>query len=88
MIGLPLIPKLRKNYLLSDGHVLEVNLVDEGTPTEYMYAEIEFDSVEEARSFDPASAGLLEYLSHEVTEEPQQTMGAYWLMTRKKGADT
>lgn len=88
MIGLPLIPKLRKNYLLSDGHVLEVNLVDEGTPTEYMYAEIEFDSVEEARSFDPASAGLQEYLSHEVTEEPQQTMGAYWLMTRKKGADT
>ena len=88
MIGLPLIPKIRKNYLLSDGLVLEVNLVDEGAPTEYMYAEIEFDSVEEARSWDPGKEGLQEYLSQEVTEEPQQTMGAYWLLTRKNGADT
>ena len=86
LIGLPLIPKLRRTYLLPDGHQLEVNHVDEGAPTEFWYAEVEFRSEEEARAFDPASVGLGEYLTDDVTEQPGQSMGAYWSATRLQQA--
>ena len=82
MIGLPLIPKERRTYALPDGLQLEVNHVDEGQPTEYWYAEVEFPSVEEAMAFNPAEYGLEEFLSNDVTEVPGQTMGAYWIRTR------
>lgn len=82
LIGLPLIPKLRRTYQLPDGHQLEVNHVDEGAPTEFWYAEVEFGSEDEARAFDPASVGLGEYLTDDVTEQPGQSMGAYWTATR------
>lgn len=82
MIGAPLIPKCRRTYALPDGHFLEVNHVDEGSPTEFWYAEIEFPDIEEARSFDPETVGLSAYLSEDVTDDPGQTMGAYWLATR------
>ena len=82
MIGLPLIPKIRRTYLLPDGYRLEVNHVDEGQPTEFWYAEIEFGSVDAALSWQPADPGLAAYLSDDVTDEPGQTMGAYWLLTR------
>ena len=83
LIGIPLIPKLRRTYLLPDGHHLEVSLVDEGMATEFMYAEIEYASEEQAIAWDPASAGLSEYLSDDVTGDPGQTMGAYWQITRQ-----
>lgn len=82
IIALPLVPKLRKTYLLPDGHHLEVNRVDEGAPTEFWYAEVEFPSEEEANAFLPSDVGLGSYLSHEVTHTPGQTMGAYWRRTR------
>ena len=82
LIGLPLIPKLRRSYQLSGGLTLEVNHVDEGMPTEFWYAEVEFGSIEEAENWDPASDGLAGYLSDEVTRDPSQTMGAYWQRTR------
>ena len=82
VIGKPLIPKVRRNYALPGGLVLEVNHVDEGQPTEFWYAEIEFDDVEEARSWQPAGAALEAYLADDVTETPGRTMGAYWLLTR------
>ena len=82
LIGLPLIPKLRRTYQLPDGHQLEVNHVDEGAPTEFWYAEVEFGSEDEARAFDPASVGLGDYLTDDVTEQPGQSMGAYWAATR------
>ena len=82
LIGLPLIPKLRRTYWLPDGLKLEVNHVDEGLPGEFWYAEIEYSSVEQARGWDPAAFGLKEYLSRDVTDEPGQTMGAYWNFTR------
>ena len=82
MIALPLIPKLRRTYQLSDGLHLEVNHVDEGQPTEYWYAEIEYSTVEEARSWKP-DPSLEDFLSDDVTDEPGQTMGAYWLLTRE-----
>jgi CYTH domain-containing protein len=83
MIGKPLIQKVRKVYQLPDGHSLEVNLVDEGLPSEFMYAEVEFESVEEARIWDPAASGLGSYLDDDVTEKPGQSMSAYWMVTRE-----
>lgn len=82
LIGLPLIPKLRRTYQLPDGHQLEVNHVDEGAPTEFWYAEVEFGSEDEARAFDPISVGLGDYLTDDVTEQPGQSMGSYWTATR------
>ena len=82
LIELPLIPKLRRDYALPDGLKLEVNHVDEGAPTEFWYAEVEFPSVEAARSWDPASCGLEGFLNDDVSEQPSQTMGQYWVMTR------
>ena len=84
LIGLPLIPKVRRTYLLPDGNKLEVNHVDEGMPTEFWYAEIEYRSVEEARNWNAASRSpvLADYLNDDVTEQPGQTMGAYWITTR------
>jgi len=64
-------------------HSLEVNLVDEGLPSEFMYAEVEFESVEEARVWDPAASGLGSYLDDDVTEKPGQSMSAYWMVTRE-----
>lgn len=82
IIGLPLVPKSRRTYLLPGGEHLEVNQVDEGAPTAFSYAEIEFDSEETALAFDPACAGLADYLNCEVTNVPGQTMGAYWRRNR------
>ena len=82
LIGLPLIPKLRRTYLLPDGLHLEVNHVDEGLPTEFWYAEIEYPTVEAAKTWAAGSVGLSEYLNDEVTGLPGQSMGAYWMMTR------
>ena len=83
LIGLPLIPKIRRTYQLPDGLKLEVNLVDQGMPTEYWYAEVEYESEEQALAWKPESCGLGGYLDEDVTEVPGQTMGDYWLRTRK-----
>lgn len=82
IIGLPLIPKIRKTFLLPDGHHLEVNAVDEGAPTAFFYAEVEFSSEEEANRFCPEKVGLAGYLSDDVTHTPGMSMGAYWQKVR------
>ena len=84
LIGQPLIPKVRRTYQLPDGFKLEVNHVDEGQPTEFWYAEIEYENIPQAEKWDPASAGLSDYLSDDVTSDPGQTMGAYWIKTRMR----
>ena len=56
--------------------------MDAGLPTEFWYAEVEYESMEQARSWDPAAAGLSSYLQDDVSEEPGQSMGAFWEMTR------
>lgn len=83
LIGLPLVPKTRKTYQLSDGNRLEVNHVDADSETAFWYAEIEYRSVAEARSWSPGEAWLASYLANEVTEIPGYSMGAYWSRTRK-----
>ena len=85
LIGLPLIPKTRKTYQLPDGLHLEVNRVDADLPSEFWYAEIEFETEEQAISWAPEEPALAAFLSCEVTNEPGQTMGAYWLRTRGAG---
>lgn len=87
LIGIPLIPKTRRVYRLPDGLHLEVNLVDEGMPTEFMYAEIEYESEEQANAWTPSSPWLDEYLQDDVTEDPAQTMGAFWERTRLNRQD-
>lgn len=82
LIGRPLIPKMRRTYRLPSGLFLEVNRVDEGQPTEFWYAEIEFPSEKAARAYDPAADGLGDYLTDDVTEVPGSSMGAYWCETR------
>ena len=82
IIGKPLIPKTRRSYALPDGNVLEVNHVDVGRPTEFWYAEVEYPTVEAARAWQPAACGLADYLKDEVTDQPGQSMGAYWEQTR------
>ena len=86
-IGLPLIPKLRRTYQLPNGLKLEVNHVDEGMPTEFWYAEIEYPNEASARHFNPSDIWLSEYLSDDVSENPGSTMGAYWIETRAKGKE-
>ena len=83
LIGLELIHKERRTYLLADGHHLEVNLVDPDLPCSFMYAEIEYASEEEALSWDPASCHLEDYLERDCTGEPGSTMGEYWLQTKE-----
>lgn len=78
LIGLPLIDKVRKTYLLSDGHHLEVNFVDE----KFYYAEVEFSNEEEALAFNPQDVNLADYLDDEVTYQKCQSMAAYWIETR------
>ena len=82
LIGKPLIPKTRRNYALPGGLTLEVNEVDAGAPTAFCYAEVEFPTEAAAIAWDPASAGLGEYLADEVTGRPGASMGAYWEKTR------
>lgn len=82
IIAKPLIHKLRRSFRLPDGNILEVNYVDEGLPTEFWYAEVEYPTVEAARAWDPASVGLAAYLNDDVTDQPGQSMGAYWEQTR------
>ena len=56
--------------------------VDEGLPTAFWYAEVEYPTVEAALSWQPAACGLAAYLNDEVTNQPGQSMGAYWVQTR------
>lgn len=82
LIGLPLVPKVRRTYALPSGLALEVNYVDEGAATAFWYAEIEFPDEASARSYDPAADGLAAFLVNDVTETPGESMGAYWVRTR------
>ena len=82
IIGKPLIKKIRRSYRLADDRVLEVNHVDEGLPTAFWYAEVEYPTVDEALAWQPESCGLAAYLNDEVTNQPGQSMGAYWEQTR------
>ena len=83
LIGIPLIEKERRVYSLRDGLLLEVNDGDREMPTHYMYAEIEYPSLDAAKEWKPDPDGLTDYLADDVTDQPGQTMAAYWDLTRR-----
>ena len=56
--------------------------LDEGQPTEFWYAEVEYPTVEAALAWQPENCGLGDYLKDEVTNQPGQSMGEYWVETR------
>lgn len=82
LIGKPLIQKERRTYRLPDGHHLEVNCVDQELPTAFWYAEVEYETEETARAWEPESCGLKDYLAEECTGKPGSSMGEYWQETR------
>lgn len=75
LCGAPIRKDFRE-YLLPDGMHLECSLVDEGAPTCFMYAEIEFDSLEQAQSY-PAP----DCVGRDVTAGGYG-MAGYWKKTR------
>jgi hypothetical protein len=48
---------------------------------------VEYPTVKQATSWNPASVGLSAYLEDEVTSQPGQSMGAYWQKTRMKESE-
>ena len=70
---MPPVRKLQKVYPLPDGLQLECNLVDAGTSDAFYYAEVEFQSVEQAQAFVPPA-----FLLQDVTECPGYSMSSYW----------
>lgn len=82
LTGHSLIRKIRRVYQLPDHLELEVNLVDEGLPSEFMYAEVEYTDEQQAASWSPVSCSLEDYLADDVTQQRGQSMSAYWAKTR------
>lgn len=74
LLPMPPVKKIQKIYSLPGGLKLECNLVDAGTPAAFYYAEVEFQSVEQARAFVPP-----DFLLQDVTEQPGCSMSSYWM---------
>lgn len=72
LLAAPTARKRLRRYTLPNGLVLECSHVDEGEPDAFYYAEVEFDSEEEAKRFEAPP-----WLGREVTEEPGYTMAAF-----------
>ena len=68
-----LIKKDYRKYLLPNGHFLECSIVDNGWIGSFMYAEVEFDTEEEAKAYKP-----IDFLGRDVTEESYYKMKRYW----------
>lgn len=73
LLKAPMIRKDYKVYQLAEGLKLECSLVDRGESTEFMFAEVEFDTIEQARAFEPPN-----FLGRDVTEEGRYGMASYW----------
>lgn len=71
-----------KDYrgLYNNGYLIEFNLVDGGTDTAFYYAEVEFDSEEEANSY---VWPFPEVFIEDVTNKPEYKMANYWKRTRR-----
>ena len=69
MLPIKMIYKDYRVYRLPDGHLLECSMVD----GKFAYAEVEFDSVEEANAFQKP-----DFLLKDVTEDPYYSMAGYW----------
>ena len=75
MLSGPMIEKEQRRYPLPGGLTLEVNQVDPALESGL------FDAEAAALAWTPPEA-LTAYLSHEVTDQPGESMAAYWARTR------
>ena len=68
-------PMLHKDYRVYqwEGHRLECSWVDREKEHGFLYAEVEFPTVEEAKAFN-----LPDFLGREVTQEGSYRMKSYW----------
>lgn len=80
LLPAPPVKKRLRRYPLPNGLELECSLVDEGAPSAFYYAEVEFDTEAAAHAFVPPA-----FMGREVTGEPGYTMAAYY---RKKLAES
>lgn len=58
---------------------LRIDVVDRGTPNEFIYAEVEFKTVDDARAFE---FPFPECEAVDVTDDPRWKMSSYWERTR------
>lgn len=72
LLSRPMIQKDYRVYALPGGLRLECSLVDGESPHGFFYAEVEFETMEQALSFQPP-----DFLGREVTEE-NYSMNLYW----------
>ena len=77
MVTQPFITKDFRIYQLPGGLELECSLVDKGCDTEFMYAEVEFPSVQAAENFEP-----LPCFTADVTKDSSYKMKNFWKRTR------
>ena len=75
-IGKPLIHKDFYVYQ-HNGHKIEVSIVDAGFHHEFIYGEVEFENVEDAKSFQWPFSN-----AKDITEVPDMKMKNYWKRTR------
>lgn len=75
-------PPIYKDYytFLIDNYKVEVSKVD----NTFVYAEVEFDSIEAANAYEFPFPDLV---IQEVTEDPSYKMAAYWERTRLTQSD-
>ncbi len=79
MLDRRMITKDFHTYRLPGGLVLECSHVNKGYPEEFMYAEVEFDSVEAANAYTPEP-----FLLEELTYSSKYRMSGIW---RSIGSD-
>lgn len=77
MVSRPFITKDFRIYLLPNNLLLECSHVDKGRDTEFMYAEVEFPSVQAAEAFE-----LLPNFTADVTNDSSYKMKNFWKRTR------
>lgn len=77
MVTKPFITKDFRIYQLPGELELECSLVDKGLDTEFMYAEVEFPSVQAAEDFQP-----LPCFTSDVTRDSSYKMKNFWKRTR------
>ena len=78
-LGVPMIQKEYKSYRFGQW-ILEVCRVDANTENDFFYAEIEFETEEEANAFE-----VPKFFGTEVTEDDDYKMKNYWKRTRECG---
>lgn len=77
MVVQPFIKKDFRIYQLPNDLLLECSHVDRDRNTEFMYAEVEFPSIEAAKNFKPLPCFI-----EDVTNNPSYKMKNFWRATR------